>query len=145
MYSNCTSGAVRLMDGPSLSEGRVEVCVNNVWGTICDAGWDTMDGNVVCKQLGFQAYGENHIRDYCNAKSFIIGSQPIYWSLFGKGIHPIVLAGLACTGSEGNLLKCNRNSYSLLTCHSEVASVKCEGQCTLVYNNGLWISSFRTL
>ena len=56
-YSNCTNGKVRLADGLTSNQGRVEICINNVWGTVCDRGWDTLDGNIVCKQLGYQAYG----------------------------------------------------------------------------------------
>ena len=43
---------MRLVDGPSAVEGRVEVCVNETWGTICDNRWSTTDANVVCAQLG---------------------------------------------------------------------------------------------
>lgn len=55
--SNCTHGDVRLLGGSSSNEGRVEVCVNQVWGTVCDNDWTTEDGNVVCGQLGFLRKG----------------------------------------------------------------------------------------
>ena len=38
-------------DGYSISEGRVEICHNGVWGIFCDNGWDTIDVQVVCRQL----------------------------------------------------------------------------------------------
>ena len=55
--SNCTDGEVRLVDGSSPHEGRVEVCVNEAWGTICSNGWGSSDGNIVCNQLGYLPIG----------------------------------------------------------------------------------------
>ena len=41
------------MGGSSAYEGRVEVCIDKVWGTISDDGWIVNDAVVVCRQLGY--------------------------------------------------------------------------------------------
>ena len=45
---------MRLENGLNETEGRVEVCNNGQWGTICSDHFDLIDGQVLCRQLGFQ-------------------------------------------------------------------------------------------
>ena len=51
--TNCTSGAVRLVNGSSDSEGIVEVCYQGVWTTVDGVYWDYRDARVLCRQLGY--------------------------------------------------------------------------------------------
>ena len=63
---DCTYGSVRLVgediddDGVGAREGRVEVCINHAWGTVCNQHFTQGDAEVVCGQLdGFYKEGRN--------------------------------------------------------------------------------------
>ncbi len=54
IYSiDCIEGALRMVDGSSYNEGRVEVCSNGRWGTVCGDGWTEREAALVCSRLGY--------------------------------------------------------------------------------------------
>ena len=56
IHMSCTAGQIRLVNGYTNESGRVEVCQDELWGTVCDDGWDSNDATTVCTQLGYN-YG----------------------------------------------------------------------------------------
>jgi len=119
--------AVRLANGGTQFEGRVEVYYNGEWGTVCDDNWDIVDAkcvtidsvlfvltlvhSVVCQELG---YG-GAIRAYTD-------------SFFGSGSSsmPIWLDEVRCTTRDRNLSECGHAGWGITDCfHSEDAGVAC--------------------
>ena len=56
---DCEHGEVRLVNGPNIRQGRVEVCINNAFGSICSVSFVDADAAVVCVSAGF--FGEGKI------------------------------------------------------------------------------------
>lgn len=59
----CENGALRLVNssggtGEGVMSGRVEICWNAMWGTVCNHNWSLLDAAVVCYELGFSRYSE---------------------------------------------------------------------------------------
>ena len=70
MYSECQDGAVQLEGGGPL-EGRLELCINSAWGTVCNNLFSNHDAAVACHQLGFQRNGQY------NNHTLIVAQLPI--------------------------------------------------------------------
>ena len=54
---NCTHGSLRLVGGSSINMGRLEICINSMWGTICNRGWRDSDARIACKQMNLSGGG----------------------------------------------------------------------------------------
>lgn len=58
--AQCQDGDLRLTNTPpgTNSSGRLEICFNERWATVCGAQWTMPEASVACRQLGFSRYGE---------------------------------------------------------------------------------------
>uniref|UniRef100_A0A3B5JYA0 SRCR domain-containing protein n=1 Tax=Takifugu rubripes TaxID=31033 RepID=A0A3B5JYA0_TAKRU len=97
---------IRLVGGKDSFEGRLEILHDGVWGTVCDDGWDVMDAEVACHQLGF--------------------SGRFVFFLGGLGSGPIWLDEMNCNGKELDLTHCQFPGWGVHNCqHDEDVRVRC--------------------
>ncbi|OWF49695.1 Deleted in malignant brain tumors 1 protein [Mizuhopecten yessoensis] len=106
--STVSDGTVRLVNGGTEYEGRVEIYHNGVWGTVCDDSWGVADARVVCRELGFS------------------GGTARKEAAFGQGSEPTWLDDVGCEGSESRLADCSSRGWGVENCgHGEDAGVEC--------------------
>ncbi len=95
----------------TLARGRVELCLNDSYGTICDEFWDNTDASVVCKQLGFSAYGMFvYVDMFLTLLMLNIlykGAVAISRRFYEGNPRSSFLSEVNCTGSEDSLTRCN--------------------------------------
>ena len=101
---------VRLVGRATPSEGRVEIFINDQWGTVCDDYFTWYEGGVVCRQLNYTG---------------IIRVAPR--GEFGVGRGPIWLDNVYCpVGDESYITQCMHLEYGVHNCdHSEDVGVVC--------------------
>ena len=54
----CRLGDIRLVNGNSSLEGRIEMCYNDAWSTICHTSWESSGAQQVCRQLNLPSTGK---------------------------------------------------------------------------------------
>lgn len=124
---------VRLVPGPS--RGRVEVRSNGVWGSVCDDSFDTIDGKVICRMLGFTVATTVFTSSNPGEKSAAITSVPpaqtattstCPFDAVPAGTGKIWLDDLRCRGSETDIFDCQHAGLGTSNCnHNEDAGVQC--------------------
>ena len=64
LHTDCTDGELRLVGGTFNGTGRLEVCFQSHWGTVCDDLFNDTAAGVACRQLGYEA-GSTSVLIYC--------------------------------------------------------------------------------
>ena len=108
--SEVHDGTLRLVDGLSEHEGRVEVYHFGLWGTVDTYQWDLLDAIVVCRQLNYSTAVNTHRYSYNSSA-------------------PVWLISVQCTGLEDELTQC-KNGGPILSSPSyrSAAGVVCAGK-----------------
>ena len=84
-------GIVRLVGGHNVKEGRIQVCYNGEWHSICSDNWSEMDGeaDVVCSTLGYSAQlGEKRLSVSTAREVHVILHCSFHHSQFWSGFKP---------------------------------------------------------
>ncbi|XP_048244989.1 deleted in malignant brain tumors 1 protein-like isoform X2 [Haliotis rufescens] len=99
---------IRLSDGLDQYEGRVELQVYGLWGTVCDDSFDTREASVVCRMLGYTS-------------GSVLGG-----GMYAAGSGPIWLDDIVCNGTEASVDNCTHHPWGVNDCsHKEDVAVKC--------------------
>ena len=107
----CTDGIVRLSASSLKYVGRVEICIETIWTSLCDESWDFRDAQVVCRELGYSPYG----------------AVPTY-NCYTEGQLSFGITDINCNGSEEHLINCSHSKALLHNCNShDDAGVVCQG------------------
>lgn len=117
-------GDLRLVNGATPDEGRLEIYYDGQWGTICDDYWTDDDADVACRQLGYEQgavrYGGVFLQSHFGPAD--------------EGV-PIWLDNMMCLGDESGLLDCPRapqpggtdpGQHNCSLDHLEDVGVRCE-------------------
>ena len=109
----CSEGRIRLVGGNDVA-GRVEICHDGRWTSICDDRWDAADAKVTCRQLGYTSGRLPH--------SGYEGTATNTW-----------IQSFNCTGQEDMLVNCSSRDdngadiggWNRCVRQEDFASVKC--------------------
>lgn len=129
LFTLKSDATVRLADGTSANEGRVEIFrvgeqageQRGEWGTICDDRWDLQDAAVICRML-----------NYSGALAAPMSSA------YGEGLGEILLDDLDCVGNESSIKDCPHGGWENHNCFKdEIAGVICQANDSALPSYGI--------
>ena len=127
--TSCATGDVHLADDNHDKRGRVEICYQGQWGTVCDDGWSSTDARVVCNQLGYSSLGIDRIRTSIFVFLIILhctGAIVLSRGQYHEGSGPILLDNVGCHGTETSLLECSHPGIGVHNCqHDDDVGIEC--------------------
>lgn len=106
---------IRLLGGKTTNEGRLQVKIDNRWGTVCNYGWSMRNAALVCHQLGLVL-------------------NPNDWNLERNQIpnagtsEPIIMANVRCTEFDIDITQCRSeklNDFENSCTHEHDVGVRC--------------------
>eukprot|EP00062_Callorhinchus_milii_P025079 gi/632985667/ref/XP_007909811.1/ PREDICTED: deleted in malignant brain tumors 1 protein-like [Callorhinchus milii] len=105
---------LRLENGGSRCDGRVEIYHDGTWGRLLDDSWNISNADVICRQLNFGS-----------AISVYNSSQ------YGEGTGPVWINNVQCAGTETHIWNCPYSTVASSSRTSRDVGVLCSGECTL--------------
>ena len=102
--TGCKEGDVRLFGGSDADNGRLEICHGNIWGTVCDDGWNSFAKNslVACRQLGYNDY------------IYVTNTTP---NAIEVSYGEIFYDDVSCFGNETRLTDCQHRGQGVHNCN----------------------------
>ncbi|XP_042201225.1 deleted in malignant brain tumors 1 protein-like [Callorhinchus milii] len=99
---------LRLENGGSRCDGRVEIYHDGTWGRLLDDSWNISDAAVICRQQN------------CGSVISIYNS-----SQYGEGTGPVWINNVQCTGTETHIWKCPHSTVASPSRSSRDVGVLC--------------------
>ena len=116
---------MRLVGGLTNREGRVEVCLDGRWGTVCGEGWGETEAGLVCSTMGFPARSKHISQTIHTIATYIplLLTDSTMYQFGGHLVQPIY--NLTCSSSESDLPNCTVTLAPDSCVHSMDLGVRC--------------------
>ena len=110
--AGCLEWKSRLVNGSTPNEGRLEICYNNTWRTICENHWTDAYAEIACRQLGYSTIGIRY-NTLITVYDLHHNAGAVYRrnAYFGAGNGLILPHYLKCRGNESSLADCKRFNH----------------------------------